>query len=144
MYLAANSTRRRITKACGEYPNVPLKEREKCASLRPTRAHRCATSTRPMICLSMLRSSRVVNGLATGDFPDCASEARALEVTSMFGVRETRVPRLNFVYQPALPIQSLVDPHSADSKICSAPPVDERQVRHVCGYASISVVCGQT
>ena len=40
-----------------------------------------------------------------------------------------RVLRLNFVYQPTVPIQSLVDPHSPDSKICSAPPVDERQVR---------------
>jgi len=34
MYLAANSTRRRTTKAWGVHPNVPLKEREKCASLR--------------------------------------------------------------------------------------------------------------
>jgi len=42
MYLAANSMRRRTTKAWGERPNVPRKEREKCASLRHTRARRWA------------------------------------------------------------------------------------------------------
>jgi len=53
MFLAANSTRRRTTKAWGEYPNVPLKEREKCASLRRTSAHKSVTSTRLVICPSM-------------------------------------------------------------------------------------------
>jgi hypothetical protein len=45
-----------------------------------------------------------------------------------------RVPRLNFVYQPTSPTQSLADPHALDSKVCSAPPGDERQVRDTSSY----------
>src|ERR1700733_3365125 len=81
----------------------------------------------------ILRSSHVASGPATGDFPECASAARALGVSSTFGVRETRVPRLNFVYRPTSPTRNLADPHSPDSKICSAPPDDERQVRDMYG-----------
>jgi len=45
----------------------------------------------------ILRSSQVVSDPAAGDFPECASAARALGVTCMFGVREMLVRRSSFV-----------------------------------------------
>ena len=44
----------------------------------------------------ILRSLRVVSGPATGDFPGCASAARALGVTCAFGVKEMRVRSSSF------------------------------------------------
>src|SRR5258708_21233586 len=76
----------------------------------------------------MLRSSHVVSGPATGDCQGCANGARVWAASLTCGVRERRVPRLNLVYQPTSPTQSLADPHSLDSKIFSAPQGDERQV----------------
>src|ERR1700722_19843434 len=73
-------------------------------------------------------SLHVVNGPATSDFPGCASAVRALGVTSMFGVKTARVPKLNFAYQLISPTQSLVDPHSPDSRICFASRGDGCQV----------------
>src|ERR1700678_3633158 len=44
----------------------------------------------------ILGSSHGVSGPAIGDFPECASAARALAVTSMFGVRPMRVRKSSF------------------------------------------------
>src|SRR5258708_16242756 len=82
----------------------------------------------------MLRSSYVVSGPATGDGEGWAKGARVWAASLTCGVREMRVPRLNLVYQPTSPTQSLADPHSLDSKIFSAPQGDERQVRDTSSY----------
>src|SRR5258708_30098012 len=63
----------------------------------------------------------MVSAPATGDFRGCASAARALAASSMFGAKEMQGRRLSCVFLPVLRTRRLRHPEPVESEV-SFPP----------------------
>src|SRR5882757_1580280 len=66
----------------------------------------------------------MVSAPATGDFRGCASAARALAASSMFGAKEIQGRRLSCGFLPVLHTRRLRHPDLVESEI-SFPPRDD-------------------